>query len=465
MDTWLSAALDHLPRWLEHQMRLTEQPGLSLAVVHQGKPVLTLALGHADQPAGQALTPAHRFRVASHSKAFTAAAVLKLREQGRLQLDDAAGRHVSGLHPAVARATLAQLLSHSAGLVRDGGDSGQWSERRPFLDEAELRADLALAPTLEANTRFKYSNHGYGLLGLVIEAVTGEAYVDWVAREIVAASGLCDTAPDLPAGDRARRRLKLASGHSAKWPLGRRLAIPATMSTQALASATGFVSTASDLACFFASLSPSATTSVLSVASRREMTRRQWREPHASAERWYGLGTMQGTLAGWDWFGHTGGFPGTLTRTACVPAQGLALSILTNAADGLSQAWVDGALHLLSACARHGAPSRRSAAWTGRWWSLWGALDLLPVNDKVLVTNPALMNPVLDAAELGELRRARDGSLRGRIVLANGYAAHGEPAALTHGARGRALALQLAGNRFLPEAVIGQELKARYSRG
>lgn len=467
MERWLTAALDYLPRWLEHQLRHTEQPGLSLAVVHKGQPVLTLALGHADLRRRVALTPAHRFRVASHSKSFTATALMKLREQGRLQLDDPIGRHVGDLHPQVAAVTLAQLLSHSAGLLRDGFDAGQWLERRPFLNEGELRADLAAGLTLDANTRFKYSNHGYGLLGLAIEAVTGERYADWVAREVVAASGLVDTLPDVPQGAastqaRAARALNLASGHTLKWPLGKRLPLPAAMDTGALAAATGFISTASDLARFFHSLSPTSAKSVLSVASRREMTRRQWREPHAGAERWYGLGTMQGTLGAWEWFGHTGGFPGTLSRTACVPAQQLAVSLLSNAADGLSQPWTDGVLHVLQAFARHGAPSRRAAAWQGRWWSLWGTTDLLPMQDKVLLANPSLANPVQDAAELQPLGRARDGSLRARIVLANGYASHGEGAALGLDEQGRAAWLQLAGTRLLPEAEVAAELGRRY---
>ena len=460
MDRWLAAALEYLPRWLEFQMRQTEQPGLSLAVVHQGKPVLTAAFGHADRARGTALTPQHSFRVASQSKTFTAAALMKLREQGRLQLDDPIGRHLPDLHPDVAAATLAQLMSHSAGLMRDGRDSGQWVERRAFLDETELLADLADGTTIEGNTRFKYSNHGYGLLGQAIEAITGEPYRDFVAREVVAAAGLKDTFVDVPAAGAAT--LNLASGHSTKWPLGERLVIPATMDTRSLSAATGFISTASDLARYFASLSPLAKKSVLSVASRREMTRRQWREPHASVERWYGLGTMQGTLGAWDWFGHTGGFPGTLTRTACVPSQGLAISMLTNAADGLSQAWTDGALHLLQAFAKHGAPSRRAVAWTGRWWSLWGAVDLLAMNDKALVANPALLNPVQDATELELQGRDRQGVDRGRIVLANGYGAHGEPVALKRDARGQAASFQLAGNLLLPEAAVVKELKGRY---
>ncbi len=134
MDRWLKAALDYTPRWLEYQMRDSEQPGCVIAIAHQGRIVLEDAFGHADLSTGEKLTPRHRLRVASHSKSFTAAAVMKLVEQGKLRLDDRAGAHVKGLHRAVARATVAQLLSHSAGLTRDGDDTGQWQDRRPFLN-------------------------------------------------------------------------------------------------------------------------------------------------------------------------------------------------------------------------------------------------------------------------------------------------------------------------------------------
>jgi D-alanyl-D-alanine carboxypeptidase len=461
MEKWLSASLDYIPRWIDYQMRLTEQPGCAIAIAQHGKLVLEQAFGVADLDRGMALTTEHRFRVASHSKSFTAAAVLKLREQGRLTLDDRIGRYVPGLHPQVAAATLNQLLSHSAGLVRDGADAGQWSDRRAFLNEAELRADLADGTTLDPNTRFKYSNHGYGLLGLAIAAVTGEPYVDWVAREIVAASKLTATTPDAPIA----KGTPFAHGHSCKLPLGRRVVIPGDNPTHALAAATGFISTAGDLARFFASLMPEAKRSVLSVESRREMCRRQWREPHSSLARWYGLGTICGSLGDWDWCGHSGGFQGTITRTVSVPVQGLTVSVLTNAADGLSHGWLDGALHILRAHAQHGEPSRRTVAWGGRWWSLWGAMDLLPMNGKVLVANPALPNPLLDASEIEVVGRDRSGASQGRIVLAGGFASHGEPARLQRDARGKAAEFWLGGTKLLPEAKAAKELAAKYAPG
>lgn len=458
MEKWLSAALDYLPRWLEYQMRTTEQPGVVVAIVKAGRLIGEFAIGHADVPGRVELTARHRMRVASHSKTFTAAGLLKLREQGRVQLDDPIGRHVRDLHPAVAAVTVAQLLSHSAGVIRDGRDAGQWTDRRPYLNEAQIRADLADGPVLEPNTRFKYSNHGFALAGLAIESITGEPYREWIAREIVAASGLRETLPDAPLSPDH----PFARGHSGKLPLGVRVAIPGENITGTLAPATGFISTAADLARFFGSLSPGARRSVLTPASRREMTRRLWREAHSSLGRWYGLGTISGTLGDWDWFGHSGAFQGYLTRTVVVPAQDLSLSVLTNAIDGLSGPWLDGCLHILRAFARHGAASRATAPWHGRWWSLWGAWDLLPMADRVLIAAPGQLNPVIDASEV-EVRTGLRGRAReGLITLAGGFGNHREPVRLLHDSRGRPSEFWMSGTKLLPQDKLAREMAARY---
>jgi len=452
---WLNAALDYLPRWLELQMRWHEQAGCAIAIAHKGRIVLEEAFGYADLARRERLTPQHRFRVASHSKSFTAAGIMKLRERERLKLDDCAGRYVKGLHPAVAQARVGQLLSHSAGIVRDGADSGQFLDRRPFLDGQELRADLAAAPVLEASTRFKYSNHGYGLLGLVIEAVSGEPWRDWIRREIVDAAGLRETLPDAP----LPRGTPLAAGHSDRLPVGHRVVIPGNYSTRAIAPAGGVAATAGDLARFFAQLAPNARRSVLSAESRREMVRRQWRDPHSSLERYYGLGTISGTVAGWEWFGHSGGLQGYITRTCVFAEPELAVSVLTNSVDGLAHLWLDGAAHVLRAFAQNGAPARRVAGWTGRWWTLWGGVDLLPMGGKVMVAGPASFNPMVDASEIEVQRRDA-----GRIALAGGYASHGEPARLLRDGRGRLVEVRLGGVRFRSEASVAREMASRYQR-
>src|SRR5437879_545647 len=301
MEPWVPNAIGYLRSWIEFQMQTSQQPGCIVAIAHRGKLIAEFAFGHANLATGEKLTPRHRFRIASHSKGFTAAGIMKLREQRKLRLDDPAGLYVKGLHPQVAQTTIAQLLSHSAGLTRDGIDAGQFADRKPYLSAKELMAELQLAPAIAPNTRFKYSNHGFGLLGLVIEAIANEPYSVWIKREIIASAGLRETEPNMPLAKAAA----LARGHTLRLPAGRRLVVPGDNPTNAIAPAAGFVSTAADVARFFAQLAPNAKRSLLSAGSRREMTRQHWRNPHTTLEGYYGLGIMSGIVAGWDWFGHT----------------------------------------------------------------------------------------------------------------------------------------------------------------
>ena len=453
MDAWLKAALDYIPEWLGHQMRQFEQPGCVIAVAHKGKLVLEWASGHADAIKRKKLTPRHRFRAASHSKSFAAAAILKLRQQDRLRLDDPVGRFVDGLHPDVAQATLMQLLSHSAGLIRDGHDAGQFQDHRPYADERELRAALSEPPVVPGSSQLKYSNHGYGLIGLVIEAVTGEPYGDWLTREILAPAKLTESQPDAPVG----RGVPFASGHSGKLPLGRRVIVPADNRTHAIMAAGGLVSTASDLARFYASLDPAARRSVLSPASRREMIRRQWHDAHAVQPTYYGLGIISGQVGGWDWFGHSGGFQGCLTRTFVLPGQDIAVSILTNAADGMSGPWCDGAIQILRAFKEGGAARARTRDWTGRWWSLWGAVDLVPYADHVRLAMPGLLNPFAGTSKI-EVTGTDQGVMR----ESSAFASPGEGARLVRGRNGKVREIWLGAFKLQPERRVAAELKRKY---
>jgi CubicO group peptidase (beta-lactamase class C family) len=454
MEPWLQSATGYIRDWIEFQLRASEQPGCIVAIAHRGKVVTEYAFGHANLVTGEKLTPRHRFRIASHSKSFTAAGIMKLREQRQLRLDDPVGQYVKGLHPQVSEATFAQVLSHSAGLTRDGVDSGQFIDSRPYLTERELLAELGLPTAIEPNTRFKYSNHGFGLLGLVIEAITKEPYPVWIKREIVDSAGLRETMPDVPIA----KNIPFARGHSRRLPVGRRLVIAGDNPANAMAPAAGFVSTAADVARFFAQLAPNAKLSVLSAHSRREMTRKHWRNPHASLEGYYGLGIISGSLGGWDWFGHTGGFQGYVSRTCVIPGRDLAITILTNAIDGWAYAWLDGTMQILRAFATRGAPARRVRDWTGRWWTIWGATDLVPMGNVVVVANPQFGNPLMDAAEIEVTGRDT-----GRIALAGGYESHGEPVRRTRSKAGIVTDIWLAGINAKPERKVAAEMERKYA--
>jgi CubicO group peptidase (beta-lactamase class C family) len=454
MEPWLQSAIGYIRSWIEFQLRTSQQPGCIVAIAHRGRVVAESAFGHANLATGEKLTPRHRFRIASHSKSFTATAIMKLREQRKLRLDDPVGQYVEGLHPQVAVTTIAQILSHSAGLTRDGADSGQFADRRTYLNQKELVAELRLPPAIEPNTRFKYSNHGFGLLGLVIEAIVREPYGVWIKREIVDAVGLRETEPDMS----ITKSIPFARGHTLRLPLGRRLVVPGENPANAIAPAAGFVSTAADVARFFAQLAPNAKRSVLSAASRREMTRRHWHNPHASLEGYYGLGIMSGSLGGWDWFGHSGLFQGYVSRTCVIPACDVTITILTNSNDGLAAFWLDGAMQILRAFAVRGAPRRRVRDWTGRWWGTAGAIDLVPIGNLVIVANPHLLNPFMDATEIEVAGRDI-----GQISLATGYASHGQAVRRTRNKAGTVTDIWLAGGNLKPEKALAAELERRYT--
>jgi D-alanyl-D-alanine carboxypeptidase len=267
----------------------------------------------------------------------------------------------------------------------------------------------------------------------------------------VEAAGLTETTPDMPLSGSE----PMASGHSARLPLGRRVVLVAHQPTNALAAATGFVSTAGDLARFFAQLIPAAETTLLTAGSRREMTRAQWRNPHSVLELHYGLGTMSGGHGDWWWFGNIGFFPGFISRTAALPAQDVTVSVVTNAIDGSALQWIDGAIHILATFARHGAASESVRDWAGRWWSIWSATDLVPMGRKILVANPALLMPFADASEI-----AASGPDQGTIVRANGFGSHGETVERIRAGDGQVCELRLAGSALLPEDRIAAELSA-----
>jgi hypothetical protein len=176
-------------------------------------------------------------------------------------------------------------------------------------------------------------------------------------------------------------------------------------------------------------------------------------------EQRYGLGIMGGRIVDWDWFGHGGAFQGLLSRTIMLPDPALTLSVLTDSIDGPAGLWAEGAARILRRFAREGAPTRRLRDWRGSWWTMWGAVDLFAMGEKVLVANPAMANPFADASEITVIGRDR-----GKFSLASGYASHGEDVRLVRGRSGKVTELWFGGGQWLPEARLAAEMKGRYAK-
>ncbi len=455
-NLWLAPAVKYSQNWLDFQQERNPRPGLQLALVLDGKLVWQYASGVANAQLATPLTNDHLSRFASHSKSFTATAILLLRERGKIGLDDRAGKFVSGLHKSLANVRIEQLLSHSAGVVRDGQDSGQFQDRRPYLSAKELMADLKIAQPFAAGMQLKYSNHGYGLLGMILENVTQTPYTKWMQENILGPCKLTQTSPDI---SMLGKKALFANGHTGLWPYGRHV-IPADNPCHAMTPAAGFVSTASDMARFFAQLAPNAPNSILSLESRREMTRRRWQDNCSAEHTHYGLGLMSAGQGKKEWFGHSGGFQGVVSRTAHFPATGMTLSALCNANDGLAWPWLDGVYSILSNFRELGPPSRRVRGWAGRWWAHWGEYDLVPVGDKVLGISPSALLPMHDYVD--EFRI--DDEDHGLTLRASAYNKPGEPIVRIRNAAGKVIAIRNGGTLLSDRATIQEEISSRYVR-
>lgn len=173
-------------------------PGLSVAFSHLGRPAFQAAFGMADEDAGEALTPDHRFRIASISKPLTAVGIFLLVEQEKLKLQDKifgpAGRLDIGrdlkLPDGVADITVHHLLTHTSGGWKNDGDDPMF--RHPELGHEDLILRTLRDQPLQhtPGEHYAYSNFGYCLLGRVIEKAAGKPYADFIQESVLHPCGI-----------------------------------------------------------------------------------------------------------------------------------------------------------------------------------------------------------------------------------------------------------------------------------
>ncbi len=424
--------------WLAFHQRLDRVPGVQAAVLHEEDVVLSTAHGWADLEATTPLTASHLFRIASHSKTFTATAVVKLAATGALRLDDPVARWLPFLAgSAIGNVTLRELAGHAGGVVRDGWDGDFWQLYRPFPGHDELcRVALDAAAVLPRNQRFKYSNLGYSLLGMVIEAAAGETYSDHVTRELLVPLGLADTLPDLDparAGD-------LAAGYSALSYSDRRVPIE-HVHTAAMASATGFASTASDVV-RWAAAHFHGDERLIDDDAKRQMQKTEW-EVEGTGGTGYGLGFATATIGTRRVLGHGGGYPGHITRTFFDPVDRVAVSVLTNAIDGPALVYATAFVKLLDLALQGPGPAAARDGvvgldrFCGRFAGLWGVFDVVDLGGTLYQIDTSQPDPT---AALAQLEVIDDHTLR--IERAGGYASPGERFVYDFGPDGTALGVR-----------------------
>jgi CubicO group peptidase (beta-lactamase class C family) len=207
----LEQTIPAIDSYFRSYQREAHVPGLVYGIVRGGRLVHFAAIGEQDLDSHRPAGADSLFRIASMSKAFTALAILKLRDEGRLSLDALAETYVPELrgwrYPTSdsPRIRVRDLLSHAGGFVTDD----PWGDRQQVLSDADftrmLRAGVPF--TRAPDTAFEYSNFGYALLGRIIANVSGQPFNLYIEREIMRPLGMASTGYDIHASPAQRRAL------------------------------------------------------------------------------------------------------------------------------------------------------------------------------------------------------------------------------------------------------------------
>lgn len=383
--------------WLEGQIAYRGLPGIVVGVVADQELVWAAGFGFADVAAKRSMTPATKFRMASHSKLFTATAVLQLREQDKLRLDDPVSKHlpwfqVKRADPEDPPITIEELLTHSSGLPREAGP--HWTTHE-FPTQEQLRGLMAeRQAAFPPEVRWKYSNLAYSLAGMVIEAVSGQRWADYVQQHIFRPLGMDASSVDQNASG-------LAVGYGRRMPDGSREVMP-FVDARGMGAATGITSTVEDMAKFVSAQfrrGPRGGNRILGTASLREMHRvrvleNNWTQGNA-------IGFAVRRQDGKVYVGHGGGYPGYTTQTQIQLDSKVGVIVLTNTNDSNP---LDIATQLMGtvgeAVAKATAVMPKVVAWDPGWARFAGLYRSRGGDQQVVLLNQQLVLITPNASNL-----------------------------------------------------------------
>ena len=315
----LTAELSRIVREAQADKRLTS---ISAAAVHDGEIVWSEAVGLADVESGEEATPDHQYRIASITKTVTAVGVMRLRDEGKLALDDPLDKHLA---TAAHGPTIRSMLSHLSGLQREV--PGDVWETLEMPTHEELLPRLAEAErVLGPHAYWHYSNLAFALLGEVLAQASGqpaEEYLDenvlaplrmnrttWTAKEPAAIGYLVHPYADVP------RREPVIEG-------------------RAIAPAAELWSTPSDL-CRWAAFIADPDPAVLARDTMEEMRTFQSMVDLAKWRLGYGLGFALYRVEDDVFVGHDGAHAGYLAHVSTLPSKRTGAAVLTNEGAGVA---------------------------------------------------------------------------------------------------------------------------------
>lgn len=448
-------SLRFIDSWLDFKWRTSEVPGYIVAISHKGKVIFNNAYGFANLEKKEKLTKDHIFRIASQSKTFTATAIMQLIEQGKISLDDKIVDYLPWLNEhndkRFQSITIKHLLSHGAGVIRDGLDADYWELKKPFPNEAQFKKEILVSNLiLNSNKHMKYSNFGYTLLGLIIEQASGKSYKDFITANIIQPLDLQNTGVDYTKAIEN----KLATGYSRANEDKKRLPI-ANVDTNSMSSATGFYSTTEDL-CKYFNAQIIGSNQLLKDSSKKEMQTEVWRVKNTEDKRKYGLGFIITPIGKRTVFGHSGGFPGQITNSMCDPKNDLVVVVLINCIDGPAREMAKGIISVIDYFDNNYTLKTQDTfgKFEGRFMNLWAINDVISMGNKIVSVSPETWTPFKNPEKLAYVN---DTTLK--VVKTEGFYSEGELVHYNFDQKNHIKSVIYTGTTMLPEKTYLSEQK------
>lgn len=190
----LAAAFPEIEKLFTAYVQRANMPGAAMGIIIDGELVWVKTTGVRETTDKGPVTPDTVFRIASMTKSFTAMAILKLRDEGKLSLDDAVAKYIPALadlpyptkdSPAI---TIRHLLTHSEGFPEDN----PWGDRQLGQTDETVRAWMraGIPFSTAPGTAFEYSNYGFGILGQIVTRASGKDYSVYVRDNILRPLGM-----------------------------------------------------------------------------------------------------------------------------------------------------------------------------------------------------------------------------------------------------------------------------------
>lgn len=336
-----SKAIDSLA---ERSMKAFDVPGIAVAVIKDGKVIHSKGYGVRSLNTMQKVDENTLFGIASNSKAFTAAALGMLVDEGKIKWDDKVRDYVPEFKlysPYVSEEfTIRDLLTHRSGLGLGAGDLMFFPDSSDFVLKDIIYNLRFLKPVSGFRTKYDYDNNLYIVAGEVIARVSGQSWDDFIEERIMKPIGMAHSAAS---PDRIKDKSNMIDGHA---PVEGKVQVIARSSLKVGHSAGGINSSIADLSKWV----------MVQLANGKygEGLNKQLFSEEAHEEMWtpqtiipvhgpspynthfaaYGLGFFISDVKGYKQISHTGGLEGMVTQITMIPELHLGIIVLTNQQEG-----------------------------------------------------------------------------------------------------------------------------------